>query len=517
MKVNTRHTAKKQRLLVISDLHLASHAGSGPPIWRGKGAERLAAFFHWAALQHSSDWPVHLVLNGDVIDFLAEPDGNGVCKSFTADEELAVAKLKQVLNDASLQHCFARLAEFVRSGAQLTVMMGNHDLELSLPAPRRELLARLGPGRVEFVGDNEALAIGPVLLEHGNRYDGWNIVDHDGLRAVRSALSRGELAPRFHAPPGSDLVVHVLNQIKESYPFIDMLKPENEAVLPLLYVLAPEFRSRLDVMHRAARLYLHQRMRTLKARLLSSSSNVSGTEDEPWQEQYAKLLALIPDAVLKSSQDNESAALPSLDAVSHALEATKRAVASVSELENESGEIGFVERGRSVLELWLSGKSKGLDKKLAHLLRALRYLYDDEPRLLLTNWERDVYLSPARTAAGRGFNVIVYGHTHLLKSVDLGGGAVYLNTGTWADLMFVPPEVLGSDLKEGQQALTSFALSLIRKQGQRYHIPSYAQIDIPEYGNSPCNAELRIFTGADSAHLLVRSPSPLWNFAKQSS
>ena len=69
-------------------------------------------------------------------------------------------------------------------------MLGNHDIELSLPGTRQLLLDRLGPGRIDFTYDNEALTIGPVLIEHGNRFDAWNAVPHGALRRLRSQLSR---------------------------------------------------------------------------------------------------------------------------------------------------------------------------------------------------------------------------------------------------------------------------------------------------------------------------------------
>ena len=36
-----------------------------------------------------------------------------------------------------------------------------------LPKPRRLLRDTLGPGRVDFLFDNEALRVGNVLIEHG--------------------------------------------------------------------------------------------------------------------------------------------------------------------------------------------------------------------------------------------------------------------------------------------------------------------------------------------------------------
>ena len=52
--------------------------------------------------------------------------------------------------------------------------------------------------------------------------------------------------------------------------------------------------------------------------------------------------------------------------------------------------------------------------------------------------EDDKYVRAATASAKRGYRVVVYGHTHLVKRVALGDGATYLNAGTWADLMRFP-------------------------------------------------------------------------------
>ena len=42
---------------------------------------------------------------------------------------------------------------------------------------------------------NESYRSGDILIEHGNRYDVWNAIDHDGLRETVSCASRGEVTP----------------------------------------------------------------------------------------------------------------------------------------------------------------------------------------------------------------------------------------------------------------------------------------------------------------------------------
>jgi UDP-2,3-diacylglucosamine pyrophosphatase LpxH len=233
----------EQRLFIISDLHLGGMPPSadspGFQMCSEAGAQRLAAFIAWASTHRSADRSLHLVLAGDVVDFLAEEEP---FESFTADDERARRKLARAMDRTRL--VWEALSAFVAAGNELTVMLGNHDIELALPGPRRELLQQLGRDRlerwkVEFLDDNRAFVSGPLLVEHGNRYDKWNVVPHDVLRQARSAVSRGEPIRQLPEIAGSELVAQLVNPLKKRYGFLDLLKPEDETVLSLLAVLEP--------------------------------------------------------------------------------------------------------------------------------------------------------------------------------------------------------------------------------------------------------------------------------------
>lgn len=222
----------QKTIFVISDLHLGGKPGF--QMCSPEGQKRLAAFIRWATEQRTKERDVHLVIAGDIVDYLAEEE----FQAFTSDDHQAARKLGNVFVDYA--SVWDALRDFVASGAALTMMLGNHDIELSLPGPFRLLRERLGPGRVDFIFDNQAFVAGPVLIEHGNRYDMWNVVPHDELRQIRSALSRQETPPDLPPIPGSEMVCRVMNSLKENYQFIDLLKPETQAMVPLLAVLNPK-------------------------------------------------------------------------------------------------------------------------------------------------------------------------------------------------------------------------------------------------------------------------------------
>lgn len=158
-----------ERVFVISDLHQGGEPGFQmvPPA----GQACLAAFIRRVTSQHSADQTAHLVLAGDLVDFLAETPFTAP----TTDEGEALRKLSCILADT--KEIWDALAAHVQAGAPLSLFLGNHDIELSLPGPRRLLLERLGPGSVDFQDDDRAWVRGLLLIEHGNRYDGWNVVD----------------------------------------------------------------------------------------------------------------------------------------------------------------------------------------------------------------------------------------------------------------------------------------------------------------------------------------------------
>jgi UDP-2,3-diacylglucosamine pyrophosphatase LpxH len=242
-------------IFIISDIHLGGESGAGDTagfqLCPRANRERLAQFLNWVTAEQRTGLQTHLVINGDLVDFLAEQKFS----PFTSNEAEARQKLQRIIDHSS--EVWEALEAASSAGVRITILLGNHDLEMSFRAPRDLLLESIGPGRVEFLYDNEALAIGPVLIEHGNRYDKWNLVSHDRLREIRSALSRREQPPDMQIPPGSRLVATVLNKLKERFSFVDLLKPENEGVLPFLgwldIKLLPELRKLAPLYQEAAR------------------------------------------------------------------------------------------------------------------------------------------------------------------------------------------------------------------------------------------------------------------------
>lgn len=427
-------------LFVISDLHLGGRAGSkdasGFQMCSPK-SQKLLADFIGRLPASTREHEVKLVIAGDIVDFLAEEP----FEAFTSDEESAKKKLEKILDNTA--PIWAALRAFLadRSGA-LTLLLGNHDIELSLPSVRKTFLKALGPGQVDFLYDNEALTIGPVLVEHGNRFDEWNAVPHGALRRVRSQLSRSLLVhPPFPPLPGSQLVTQVINRIKSHYPFVDLLKPENEAALPILAALGVgEIR---DVWR------FYQKYRQTFA--------VDFDEDhEPVNPEYIK-------AVSDDDQVAFVLAQQILDG-------------------GDSSQIGAISNALSGIACTVKAEVRQYVQNA--LFKVFRAMQASHQEAFDVGHEISKYLRPA-TVASKKFKVVIYGHTHHVKCVPLTEGehtAIYLNTGTWADLMRVPEEVWSTDETRARSVLSSFVSDLESNDLDKWRcsVPTFAKVEMTD-------------------------------------
>jgi UDP-2,3-diacylglucosamine pyrophosphatase LpxH len=439
--------SQRESLFVISDLHLGGDTGF--QICTARGRRRLAAFIHAIPTLLAPGQQAHLVLAGDIVDFLAEKP----FAAFTAEDALATRKLARLMDHGDTADVWTALRELVSAGHSLTLLLGNHDLELSLPGPRRLLHQRIGHRGVEFLYDNQAFIRGPVLIEHGNRYDDWNVVHHDALRSVRSALSRREEPPPMRTVAGSELVVGVMNELKRQYAFIDLLKPENEAALPLLAVLEPGMFRKLKELSRVARQ---------KARTWIRRDDGGAPEDR--------------GLIAGETERRES----------HLLREALELLGGSTE------EISACEHMKSWWQVYQAGQAEERREQLRRLRKALQLYARTQYETFALEVESARYRKPAEALAARGFRVVVFGHTHLVKRVKLPGEALYLNTGTWAELMRIPDEVL-SHSAAGDSVLEEFveALADNRLEPWRRLVPTFARIDLQ--GETLLSADVFLF------------------------
>lgn len=400
------------RVAVISDLHL----GGDPPAMTSR-PERLSRFLDRLPSLRAADEDLHLVIAGDFVDFLAvrpwEP--------FTADPRAAVDKLRRTMA-GPFAPVFDALGRLAAADHRITVTIGNHDLELALPPVEAALRERLGAGdRVAFLVDGRALRLGGVLIEHGNRYEAVNANDFTGLRAVASALSRGEPPDvELRPSPGSEIVAKVLNPIEHRYPFLDLLKPPGELAALLLVAFEPSLLRHVEALARVVLADLHhtdprhRRSRHARRELSANDPELSAALGEAWDRVQA------PTAAVPIHRWFEFGLEPRHDGIA-----------------------AYFERGERVPP-----------KRLRPIrLLARRLLLDDRSA------RPDGPTGPWGEAAARilaanhgAIATVVMGHTHQPRHIGPAERAGYLNTGTWADVIRVPEAALAEGADEALEA-----------------------------------------------------------------
>jgi UDP-2,3-diacylglucosamine pyrophosphatase LpxH len=194
---------RPHNLIAISDLHLGCdlRAGMKKEAWsRPRPADvPLASFLDWHATHREGGKPWRLILNGDIVDFIAisATPSPGEPVPFTVSPEersigLAPEEQKCVwkLQRTAQRHpqVFDALARFLHKGNSLHIIRGNHDSEWRWPAVQEEfcrILADRGSAlsvttrrriepQIEF-HDWFYLEPGFFYAEHGHAHDHYSV------------------------------------------------------------------------------------------------------------------------------------------------------------------------------------------------------------------------------------------------------------------------------------------------------------------------------------------------------
>ena len=439
-----------RNVFVISDLHLGGETETETRGFRlCTHEDELVAFIE--SLTHLLNIQRELVLNGDTFDFLAEKASD--CKPFWTPfrypEKPAVDCLNIIAGRCA--SVFEALTDYLKRGGRLVILPGNHDIELNLPAVRHRLKELVGANQgadYEFVGNGEAYRVGDVLIEHGDRLDDMNFVDYNQLRRICGLLSRG-LAVRdellFDPPAGSKLVAEVINDIKITYRFIDLLKPEKEAAFPIILALEPSRRATLAAI---ARSYSRAKGRR-KQQLHGYSTNISALSDTSHAKgpQPSEL-----DEILIRTVGRADFAVP-----------------PPSNLESDTvRDISWLNKATSFATLLTAPDGQPWESRVYDLLDALRSFQGTNAFDQAVESEI-VYQEEAGHLAYGAIRHVVFGHTHLARQIPLAHAGFYFNSGTWADLLELPPDILDPTRRYGPlSALERFVRDLVANDFSPY-------------------------------------------------
>lgn len=419
-----------RRVFIISDLHLG---GTAPTMMTS--ADQLKQLIASLPARRARDERLELVIAGDFVDFLAVPP----FAAFTANPPEACDKLQRTMQDAAFGVVFDALGKLVAAGHRLVVLLGNHDVELAFPSVQDALLKRLGATQhdVQFVQDNSAYRVGALLVEHGNRYDGANENDWTGLRAMVSALSRGE-APidEFEVSAGSRLVETLVSPLKSRYPFVDLLQPQGELLALLIVAFEPSLI-----------LDFPKLGKLLKAKRLQDKNPRGLQPGETRHVAFAQTTHKDPELDRAFGAAYATLRLPNeqvgaWDVLRAAWDAREDSLSEILD-RGEDVPLDRLEQIRVVMRhLLLADKSAARDGDTEQYGAAARRMID---------------------SSGDAITTVVMGHTHLARHIGPAERASYINTGTWADVIRVPAALLD----EGHHhELQGFLTGLRRGEGR---------------------------------------------------
>ena len=413
-----------EQLYVVSDLHL----GGAPGFQIFDQGATLSALID--LLRQSESSSLALVLNGDVVDFLAEPgavyfDANG-----------AVDRLKRIMSDSAFCGVFSALGKFLSTpGRTLWIVGGNHDVELSLPNVQTFLTNTLcadeaAKARLRFAtaGAGLVCAVGraKVLCIHGNEVDSWNMIDYLKLLWVNRALNRQMPLPDWTPNGGTQLVVDVMNAVKVRFPFVDLLKPEKLDVLfPILLSLDRSVAAKLAKVAAARTRAAADAMR----HELGFLGAVEPAEVRAGSERDALEQIL---QMGRGSQDKVESGRDPLERAQDAYARRKPGAMDITNVGDETlGKTGLL------LDFILN---RPAEQNLREQLQSA--LVDD--RTFDARLEDDDFIALDKDI-GADIDFLISGHTHLHRALKRKkGSGYYYNSGTWISLIKLRSEQLAS-------------------------------------------------------------------------
>ena len=369
---------------------------------------------------------VALVVNGDFVDFLAEQP------SMHFDPDGAVRKLERIFGDPAFKPVWQAMRRYTRTPDRyLVVTLGNHDLELALPWVSERLLQELSGGNqsargrvlLSFDGSGFLCGVGgrKLLFVHGNEVDTWNLCDYEHLRRIGRDLTQGKRVEGWEPNAGSKMVIEVMNGIKREYPFIDLLKPENEGAVPVLLAIDPKQARKIPQV-----LKVVGRRSWDAARRMAGFLSSGEGEDAPDGEAEMQRILERSFTLSRNAADVDEM----LDRVEERMASGESAYAALDR-DREGEYLGI---GGAIWKA-LSGakKSEVVREAFEKLKQDVTFDLDHQ----------DATFKDLDAQIGPEIDYVITGHTHLERKIARGrGGGTYFNSGTWIRLMRLTEDLL---------------------------------------------------------------------------
>ena len=440
----TPYPPSVDELYVVSDIHMGGRKDGEEDFQIFNRGPRLGAFIRHVAEQRP-DGEVAIVLNGDVIDSLAEEE---VASYVALDAHTAIQMMDHLYADPSFKPVWDALASFVRTPRRhLVFVVGNHDIELALPVVEDSIRRHLAGdssdawSRIHFAshGGGFGCRVGHarVFCCHGNEIDRWNWVDYSALGQLANAINAGRSVPpsRWKPNAGTKLVIDVMNHVKRRYPFVDLLKPEIAAVASVLMTLDRDLVKKVDLSSVLPIWRGWRRGGKVTDEILGAyaADIFSGAPEDATPDAVADSLlgTSLREAVRRRG------AGPGMSEDELLLDAARalRAQAGETASEDEPETLGAWD----MVAGWV-----GLVPKEEGLRRALKDWLEDDKGFVVHDPDDDLYKS-MEERIGDSVDFVVTGHTHKPRAMSYESGVHYFNCGTWIRRLHLTQQVLNDE------------------------------------------------------------------------
>lgn len=425
---------RPHNLIAISDLHLGCDLRPGNRLDKPRPADGpLASFLDWHAGNREGGKPWRLILNGDIVDFVAITLVPGDAAPFAISSEeralgLAPTEPKCVwkLRRTAERHpaVFDALARFVHKGNSVHIIRGNHDSEWRWPAVqeelRRILAERSGAPRRKIdrlVDFHEWFYLEPGFFyaEHGHAHDHYS-VQSDFFSAHKDEHE-------IELPLSSKVLRYFVNRYTEQVDFADDvdawgLKEYLDWVLKAgnpLRVAADYFVMVFRVLYPV----LRQSLRISRAFARAADKALAPSLN---RDAHARqLLAKFQGTEKQAQQLAEIASRPAEQSLFDSMQLfyLDRMLLAVICL------VSAFCAAPSVDGVWAKA---GVLTLVGILFAALNALLGAQRR---TDVHPKLHAAAERVAQVFDVRYIVMGHSHRAAEESLGSGARYYNLGSW--------------------------------------------------------------------------------------
>lgn len=424
---------------VLSDLHLnAGNSRAGRNSHENGLAAAQVVRFLRTIIQESEQTgqEIELIINGDFLDFLQVPAVKGYhpTASYPLDvyldssETASILRLDNIYN--SHRPVFEALANFMQITVpqrRLTIIKGTHDVHFFWPRVKsrlRELLNASGTRSSLLLFAEEFVSREKIYIEHGHQR-AETITRYPDFRNPLHPSNPNQL----DYPPGSRLISELSPQMSGAYPFIAQIKPITTVIWCALQwdqALAAKLLAKL-----ADREPASVTATAAGKRPLTFGQSLQNEDD-----YYQLLQRSLADPLLHQQM---------IEHVHHQL--------------NPPGE---------------NGHSIPLETKLN----------SDQSLLAIAQSEQQHCRQQIRQAAQsmaeqEGAQIVLFGHTHSPCQETLKNGAIYVNTGCWADedLSDASPETWADLFQNGYTASSPNPLPYARIDYDADQIPTVQLLD----------------------------------------